>query len=1091
MDKKSVMFIFIGLFLVFALTTHAQAMDWQNGLIAYYPMNETTGTVVTDVLGNYPGIVYGAVVNQTGKIGTGYNYTLGTSVWSTNDTNNLPISGSMNRTYNFWWNHQPGGSGGQSPFIYSAGGTTGDYLYYNEDVANHLYWEVGDIADVYVGSRPNGWHMYTMRVVNESGTCNASVYLDGVLQTSSTGTVFTTAGKLWVGGFPDNSWESSNATDELGIWGRALSISEIQELYNSSYGLSYSPTEWWNSSYSKRKAIKISNALRTITGYQAYFNISYDSDMQSDFDDLRFTDIQSNELDYYIENFSASDYASVWVELNLTVNQNTTIYMYYGNSTVPNSSNPEETFNFYDNFDAVNTSKWYASAGSESVSGGIVDVSDDNLNGQICFGDGYIHEANLTKASGNNMGMALLNSSTLPPDTNDMMRWIDITPGDLKLINANDGSATEVDSGTAFPSGGTYGIGGVVRVNSSVTVGFLNGGSRTENTGNVPTDNLCPTLRSWTSSHFYVDWYRVRQFIDGSSVTNYFGAEESGSSDTTDPVVTIQSPASNNSYSNDYSMYVNYTAVDETAISLCTWTEDSGVTNYTIACSNLTGPWSDGFKRVGIFANDTSNNWGYAEIYFTTDGVNPSSTINAFTNMSNTSDNTLDLNFTLQDNIGSSINYTWYINGTANKTGVVANATSVKVTSDAFPDGMYRIKVKATDNASNEVNSSEYWITFDTVTPVVALPVYTNLTKKMNTATLTLNISVTDNTPVTPCYVDVTGTNQTIAYSNGWCNGTITLTGLTDGNKTIKVYVNDSANNLALNNSFWLWMDSTKPVATFGINTADGYNYTTSSLVYFDGKCSDAIQVSAIKIYSNFSGSWIPRYTNTSYINNTWINFTEYVTTNNIYNWAVWCNDTTGNENFTANRTFITSWVAPTPPSGSGSGSPSINGTNGSCSGINHIIVNVSELWTNNEDVIGRFQFINNVENPENPASVDIKLFSLDFYKQYNVTFTSIISEKGDYKIIFDTKNLDISDGYYEMMLYTLDCNGHAQTTSKKIRFLHGTISDKGILGITGAWGGFNDVQKVGLVMGVVFLFFLFLIVIMLIGKQKSPAIYR
>jgi len=121
---------------------------------------------------------------------------------------------------------------------------------------------------------------------------------------------------------------------------------------------------WWDTSWTKRKKIIIQeNSGNDLTDYQVKLTVSYDSDMQSDFDDLRFIDPYGNELDYWMEGYTASTSATVWVKIpSIPKNSTTTIYMYYGNATATSSSDPDSTFVFFDSFenDTVGNepSKW-------------------------------------------------------------------------------------------------------------------------------------------------------------------------------------------------------------------------------------------------------------------------------------------------------------------------------------------------------------------------------------------------------------------------------------------------------------------------------------------------------------------------------------------------------------------------------------------------------------------------------------------------------------------------------------------------------------------------------------------------------------
>ena len=79
----------------------------------------------------------------------------------------------------------------------------------------------------------------------------------------------------------------------------------------------------------------------------------------------------STEFDYWIENKSDGNWASVWVEVGNTINatNSTLTWMYYNNSVVGNSSNGTNTFDFFDDFIGSSLdSKWRVDASSYSVS---------------------------------------------------------------------------------------------------------------------------------------------------------------------------------------------------------------------------------------------------------------------------------------------------------------------------------------------------------------------------------------------------------------------------------------------------------------------------------------------------------------------------------------------------------------------------------------------------------------------------------------------------------------------------------------------------------------------------------------------------
>lgn len=77
---------------------------------------------------------------------------------------------------------------------------------------------------------------------------------------------------------------------------------------------------WFNSSWSRRCPVLMNNSANAndLTDYQLLVNVTYDSDMQSDFDDLRFTHGASEqEIPYWIEKKVDGSYAECWVKVLL------------------------------------------------------------------------------------------------------------------------------------------------------------------------------------------------------------------------------------------------------------------------------------------------------------------------------------------------------------------------------------------------------------------------------------------------------------------------------------------------------------------------------------------------------------------------------------------------------------------------------------------------------------------------------------------------------------------------------------------------------------------------------------------------------
>ncbi|MCF7906993.1 DUF2341 domain-containing protein [Patescibacteria group bacterium] len=115
----------------------------------------------------------------------------------------------------------------------------------------------------------------------------------------------------------------------------------ILVLFISSFYLFFRPkqatAEWWDTNWHYRKAIEITNSVSTQTDFQVKvlenFDMSADvtaGKVQSNFNDLRFTDVNGKMLDYWIEDDTATS-LDVWARLSFIPAGTSTVYMYYGN----------------------------------------------------------------------------------------------------------------------------------------------------------------------------------------------------------------------------------------------------------------------------------------------------------------------------------------------------------------------------------------------------------------------------------------------------------------------------------------------------------------------------------------------------------------------------------------------------------------------------------------------------------------------------------------------------------------------------------------------------------------------------------------
>ena len=111
----------------------------------------------------------------------------------------------------------------------------------------------------------------------------------------------------------------------------------------------------WLTGWSKRQAITLTGGSDGAqTDFQLKLAIAYDSDMLSDFSDLRFTDADGNLIDAWLESKTDSTSADVWVEFPSTPanGETQTYYMYYGKSDAVDYWDIGETFVFGDDFES-------------------------------------------------------------------------------------------------------------------------------------------------------------------------------------------------------------------------------------------------------------------------------------------------------------------------------------------------------------------------------------------------------------------------------------------------------------------------------------------------------------------------------------------------------------------------------------------------------------------------------------------------------------------------------------------------------------------------------------------------------------------
>lgn len=230
MNKK----IFLIAFLLLILLGNAFALSREN-LLAYYDFNET-GSVLMDYAGqDNNGANTGTTQGVSGKINSAYTYAGSTGSYS--DLGALNGTSFTNMTLNAWIKTtdtdgvalgKDGGGANQNQYRMYMGGTaqlgcgfytTGAGQAYSTTSFNNTTWKMGTC-------------------VFKDG--NTMVYVNGVYEGSVAHTqTYTTSANAYFGRRGNTSSTFAGSVDEASVWTRALSSSEIAELYNGGNGTTY------------------------------------------------------------------------------------------------------------------------------------------------------------------------------------------------------------------------------------------------------------------------------------------------------------------------------------------------------------------------------------------------------------------------------------------------------------------------------------------------------------------------------------------------------------------------------------------------------------------------------------------------------------------------------------------------------------------------------------------------------------------------------------------------------------------------------------------------------------------------------------
>ena len=173
-----------------------------------------------------------------------------------------------------------------------------------------------------------------------------------------------------------------------------LEVSQSHYRFRSDNGGGGAPnSEWYDADWSKRVRVNVTNSNATpLTNGAVRIAMPYDSDMQNDWTDLRFTDSSgTTSIPYFVESYTTSATATVWVKIpSIPANGSTHVFAYYGNAVATNGENGAATFTMFDDFEDDNISEYSGDTGYFDV------VANAGAEGSYVLEAGAGYEANFT-----------------------------------------------------------------------------------------------------------------------------------------------------------------------------------------------------------------------------------------------------------------------------------------------------------------------------------------------------------------------------------------------------------------------------------------------------------------------------------------------------------------------------------------------------------------------------------------------------------------------------------------------------------------------------------------------------------------------
>ena len=306
------------------------------------------------------------------------------------------------------------------------------------------------------------------------------------------------------------------------------------------FSVSDSGSGWYDENWHYRQSILIYVDTQVGLYWQVRIPVTYNSHMQTDFDDIRFAEWSGSVLeDYWRESYIASTSAVFWVKVAEELDANYTIYMYYGNDAVSSASNGTDTFLFYEDWSSQSIDAWTVAAGQQDGQT-TFSVTDATQGGYVAKiegdpADSYLIYSDYTRmASFATMFRSNLEETT----TGNIARMGSGWAGAYGWAFLQGSSGTETfqvvdDDANPDPQAMDatyYDVWTIFQITRDKTYAKLYA-----NTALIETASFAPDVNNNpvisiqnqdSEDDIYSDWVAVRRFVEGQPIFDSFGDEE-------------------------------------------------------------------------------------------------------------------------------------------------------------------------------------------------------------------------------------------------------------------------------------------------------------------------------------------------------------------------------------------------------------------------------------------------------------------------------------------------------------------------------------------------------------------------------------